>query len=56
MTGHNYERDCRALGLEPEGSGKAGKVLGIVGTVLLAIGCGCGGLWFLVGMATGFSS
>jgi len=43
ITGHLYENRCRAMGVEPDGAGKAGKVIGIVMTVLLLIGaCGFG--------------
>lgn len=35
--GRQYEAQCRAMGVEPDGNGKAGKVLGIVGTILLGI-------------------
>ncbi len=38
--GSSYEASCRARGVEPSGAGKAGKILGIVGTVglLLTVG------------------
>jgi len=32
-----YERDCRAAGVVPDQSAVAGKILGIIGTVLLAL-------------------
>jgi phage FluMu protein Com len=38
FMGHAYENDCRARGVEPSGAGKAAKILGMVGTIFLAIG------------------
>jgi hypothetical protein len=35
--GSSYEKDCRTRGVAPSGAGRAGKILGIVGTVLLFI-------------------
>lgn len=35
--GSTYEKECRARGLAPSGTGTAGKILGIVGTVFLFI-------------------
>jgi hypothetical protein len=46
-TGRSYEGRCRAMGVEPDGSGKAGKILGIVGTVLLILSC-LGGVGFFM--------
>lgn len=43
--GSDYEAKCRALRVKPGGAGKAGKILGIIGTVLLILSC-CGvGAW-----------
>jgi len=36
--GQNYENQCRSLGVQPDGSGAAGKILGMVGTILLGVG------------------
>lgn len=36
--GQSYERECRARGVEPSGAGKAGRILGIVGTIFVGIG------------------
>ena len=38
--GSSYESKCRANGIEPSGAGRAGKILGIVGTVFLILGIG----------------
>ena len=38
--GSKHEGDCRRLGIEPSGSGKAGKIIGIIGTVFLILGLG----------------
>lgn len=35
--GRSYERDCRARGVEPSGAGKAGRILGLVGTIIVGI-------------------
>jgi hypothetical protein len=35
--GSSYEKACRARGVEPSGAGRAGKILGIVGSVFLFI-------------------
>lgn len=35
--GQSYERDCRARGVEPSGAGKAGRILGLVGTIIVGI-------------------
>jgi hypothetical protein len=39
--GSAYEASCRSRGLEPSGAGKAGKILGIVGTMFLLVTIGC---------------
>ena len=38
--GSSYEAACRARGVEPSGAGKAGRILGIVGTVALLLTVG----------------
>lgn len=43
--GHVYARDCRARGLQPSGAGVAGRVLGMVGTVLAGVGALCAALF-----------
>ena len=49
--GQNYENECRSLGVQPDGLGTAGKILGLVGTILLGVGIllavvlGVGGHW-----------
>ena len=35
--GASYEADCRRRGVEPSGTGTAGKILGIIGSALLAL-------------------
>lgn len=51
VMGNNYEAQCRAMGVEPDGNGKAGKILGMIGTALLVIGVMCFGLQFVVAAA-----
>ena len=50
--GHAYVRDCRARGVHPSGAGQAGRILGMVGTVVAAIGLLCLG-FFLFLLFTG---
>jgi len=38
LLGSNYEADCRRRGVEPSGAGKAGKIIGIIGTIFLILG------------------
>jgi hypothetical protein len=38
VMGSSYEARCRARGETPSGAGHAGKIVGIVGTVMLALG------------------
>ena len=38
FMGVAYEKECRARGVEPSGAGRAGKILGIIGSILLCIG------------------
>ena len=40
IRGNKYRQACAEAGVEPEGLGQAGWVLGIVGTVLLCISLG----------------
>ena len=49
IMGNSYVGKCRALGVEPEGIGVVGKILGIVATALMAIGI----LGFIAMMALG---
>jgi hypothetical protein len=54
IMGSNYEKKCAALGVEPDGSGKAGKILGIIATVLLGLSILCfGGYFLLIALAIG---
>jgi hypothetical protein len=44
ISANNYEAQCRSMGYQPEGIGTAGKIMGIIGTVLLILYCGGFGL------------
>jgi hypothetical protein len=35
IMGSSYEARCRSLGVEPSGAGKAGRLMGIIGTLFL---------------------
>jgi hypothetical protein len=37
VRGNEYLRTCAALGVEPSGLGVAGRILGIVGTLIFAL-------------------
>jgi len=47
--GASHESTCRAQGIEPSGVAKAGKILGMVGTILYGVGV----LFFIVVAAVG---
>ena len=47
--GSAYEARCRSLGVEPGGAGKAGKILGIIGTLFLLASAG----FFLLAIVAG---
>ena len=51
--GSSYEKECRARGVQPSGAGRAGRILGIVGSVLLFLSLG---ILVLAMLAGGFSS
>ncbi|HEX7899157.1 MAG TPA: hypothetical protein VF950_15435 [Planctomycetota bacterium] len=51
IMGAVYESDCRARGVEPSGAGKVGKVLGIIGTLLLLLGAAAVTLLLVAGSA-----
>ena len=53
MTGRSYEQQCYALGVEPDAAGKVGKILGIIGTALMGVGCVFGVLYALLAGASG---
>jgi hypothetical protein len=40
LLASNYEAACRRQGVEPGGAGKAGKIIGIIGTIFLLLGIG----------------
>lgn len=40
IMGASYESNCRARGVAPSGAGTVGKVLGIIGTVILLLSLG----------------
>jgi hypothetical protein len=44
ISGNNYEAQCRSMGYQPEGLGTAGKIMGIIGTILMILYCGGFGL------------
>ena len=50
--GSRYEKDCAARGMKPNGMGTAGKILGIVGTVMLFLVIGFLILASVIGAAT----
>ena len=35
--GNNYIRECALEGVQPEGLGVAGRIMGMIGTVLMAL-------------------
>lgn len=51
--GQSYERDCRRRGVEPSGAGKAGRILGIVGTVFVGIGFLFFGFFLVLALVSG---
>ncbi len=54
MMSNTYVNKCRAMGLEPEGSGTTAKVLSIISTVFLILGlCGVAAYIGLVMLAVG---
>lgn len=46
VKGNRYVEECRARRVSPEGSATAGRILGIVGTILGILGTGFWGLMF----------
>ncbi|HZF00071.1 MAG TPA: DUF4190 domain-containing protein [Planctomycetota bacterium] len=50
--GSRYEKDCRARGLVPSGAGTAGKILGIVATVILFLVLGFWAFFAIAAIAT----
>lgn len=48
----SHERECRAQGIEPSGATKAAKILGIIGTVFLAMGILLIVVFLFLGVAT----
>lgn len=51
VMGHNYKKQCAALGVQPDGSGTAGMILGIIATFLILAGCGCWASILIAGAA-----
>jgi RNA polymerase subunit RPABC4/transcription elongation factor Spt4 len=49
-AGTKYERECRALGFEPESNGRTGKILGMIATVLIGVGLLLLGVLLLIGV------
>lgn len=48
IMGNNYMRQCRALGAPPDGVATAGRVCGIIGTVLFGLQALMVVVWLLV--------
>jgi uncharacterized membrane protein YjgN (DUF898 family) len=44
--GNAYVKTCAAMGVRPSSAGTVGRILGIVGTVVLILGVGAGALSF----------
>jgi len=51
VKGNEYMRTCAAMGVQPSGLGVAGRVLGIVGTLLFAVSILFVGLMMIVQVA-----
>ncbi len=47
--GSKYEAECRRQGVEPESTGKAGKIIGIIGSVFLILGA----IWVALSVVAG---
>lgn len=47
IMGNSYMKECVALGIEPDGLAKAGRILGIVGTVLFGLSLVIAALYFV---------
>lgn len=52
MQGNDYMNRCRALGVEPEGLAVAGRVMGMIATILIIVGV----VFFIGMMALGVMS
>lgn len=48
IMGNKYLADCELEGIEPDGLGKAGRILGIVGTIFFALGLVLGFIYFIL--------
>ncbi len=48
IMGNNYRKACAMEGVEPEGLGTAGWVLGLVGTIILGLSLVLGCLYFIL--------
>lgn len=51
VMGNKYVAQCKAFDIQPDGLGVAGRILGIVGTVLFAISLAFLGIYLLVVVA-----
>ena len=40
IMGNNYVRDCQMEGIQPDGLGVAGRIMGIIGTIMLTLSLG----------------
>ena len=38
IMGNNYVNECYAFGIQPDGLGQAGRILGMVGTAIFVLG------------------
>ncbi len=50
--GNDYIRRCQAAGVEPDGLGVAGRILGMIATCLLILGLVMGVAMMVLGMLT----
>ena len=53
IMGNSYVEKCRAMSVEPEGLGVAGRILGIIVTCLMILGVVIGGLIVCGGLVGG---
>ena len=45
IMGNSYMRECGELGIQPDGMGVAGRILGIVGSIIMIISFGLLGVY-----------
>lgn len=56
LQGNSYLEKCRAAGVEPEGSAVAGRICGIIVTLLMIAGILIGGLMLVLGIGAGIAN